>query len=556
MDMKARIGLLVQAQGAKRASSEIAGVAKSVDNVGDKSVAAGRKMKGARAAASGFQRGLKGLSTTMKYGAVAAVALGIAIGKGAITEYRDAYKTTRATTNAIRSSGHAANVTAKQVGNLANATSLKTGIDDEAIQGAENLLLTFKKVHNEAGRGNKIFNQATKTAIDMSAAYGQSLKTSSIQLGKALQDPVKGAAALKRVGAIDQHDIDTIKAMAKAHRSLGDQQKYVLDAINSAGVKGRATAIADPFDKAKVAWNNLKETLGYGIAPYVKKALAPFTPFARDLSRIFGRKDLDFGEKMRLSLDSAKRNFGPFLSTLWNSIRSADLPQKLMHGFDVALPFIVDHIAAVAPRAAALFVHAFVNMGPWGQLLTVVYLAKKLGVFSVLGRMAAAKFVAAAGAPAGAGFAATALKSAIPAMTAAAPWIAVGLAIAAVVAYAFDKDFRKKVNKTINDIADFAQTHYSDATGVGSTAGLDAGLRNYAQPGPHGFGTGTGATPAPSPNAGKGGGSQRDSVTAKTSSVAPGKFLELHTHLHQDGRETATVVRRVALADLLAASTS
>ena len=52
---------------------------------------------------------------------------------------------------------------------------LKSGIDDEAIKSGENLLLTFKNVHNEVGKGNDVFDQATTAALDMSgSATGRS----------------------------------------------------------------------------------------------------------------------------------------------------------------------------------------------------------------------------------------------------------------------------------------------------------------------------------------------------------------------------------------------
>ena len=34
----------------------------------------------------------------------------------------------------------------------------KSGIDDEAIQSGENLLLTFRNIRNETGAGNKMFD--------------------------------------------------------------------------------------------------------------------------------------------------------------------------------------------------------------------------------------------------------------------------------------------------------------------------------------------------------------------------------------------------------------
>jgi phage-related minor tail protein len=83
---------------------------------------------------------------------------------------------------------------------LATAISNKTGIDDEAIQSGENLLLTFTNIRNETGKGNDVFNQATQTITDMSVALGQDMKSSAIQVGKALNDPIKGVTALQRVG--------------------------------------------------------------------------------------------------------------------------------------------------------------------------------------------------------------------------------------------------------------------------------------------------------------------------------------------------------------------
>jgi hypothetical protein len=74
----------------------------------------------------------------------------------------------------LKSTGDAANVTAGHIGDLATAISNKVGIDDEEIQSNENMLLTFTNVRNEVGKGNDIFDQATKTVTDMSVALGQS----------------------------------------------------------------------------------------------------------------------------------------------------------------------------------------------------------------------------------------------------------------------------------------------------------------------------------------------------------------------------------------------
>jgi hypothetical protein len=61
------------------------------------------------------------------------------------------------------------------------------------------MLLTFTKVRNETGKGNKIFDRRRRRHGHV-VALGQDGKNSAIQLGKALNDPIKGVTALRRVG--------------------------------------------------------------------------------------------------------------------------------------------------------------------------------------------------------------------------------------------------------------------------------------------------------------------------------------------------------------------
>jgi hypothetical protein len=51
-----------------------------------------------------------------------------------------------------------------------------------------------------AGKNNDVFTQTTKIAADMAARMGGDASGAAIQLGKALNDPVKGITALTRVG--------------------------------------------------------------------------------------------------------------------------------------------------------------------------------------------------------------------------------------------------------------------------------------------------------------------------------------------------------------------
>jgi hypothetical protein len=188
--------------------------------------------------------------------------------KGSFDEATEAQKVGAQTAAVLKSTGGAAHVTAGQIGNLATAISNKVGIDDEAIQSGENMLLTFTNIRNEAGKGNDVFNQATQTLTDMSVATGQDMTHSAVMLGKALNDPVKGISALSRVGVtFTKQQKDQVAAMVKSGNTAGAQKIILRELAKEFG--GSAAAQATGADKAKVAFGNLKEQIGTFLMPVV-----------------------------------------------------------------------------------------------------------------------------------------------------------------------------------------------------------------------------------------------------------------------------------------------
>lgn len=204
--------------------------------------------------------------------------LGVGI-KKAIDEGIEAQKTMKQTEAVLKSTGGAAGVSAKQISDLANRLSLMAGIDDELIQKGENLLLTFRNVRDEAGKNNDVFSQATKLALDMSVAMDQSLKSSVIQIGKALNDPIQGLTALQRVGVtFSQSQKDIIKGLVESGDRMKAQKIILAELRKEFG--GSARANANAMDRLKVAVNNLFETVGTALLPTVNKAAAALARFA------------------------------------------------------------------------------------------------------------------------------------------------------------------------------------------------------------------------------------------------------------------------------------
>lgn len=243
-----------------------------------------------RAAGQGYTRGFVGSlgRIAVAIGGVLAARKVIDFTKQSIGEAREAQKVGAATEQIIKTTGGAANVTAKQVGDLTTALSLKSGMDDELIQSGSNLILTFKNVKNEGTGLDAIFNRANAAAVDLSAAGFGSVSSASLQLGKALNDPVKGIAALSRAGVtFTQTQKDQISALVEQGDLLG-AQKIILKEVEGQ-VGGVAAKTATAGEKSATAWANVKEAVGGKLLPVLDRLERFFV--ARIVPAIFSTLD-------------------------------------------------------------------------------------------------------------------------------------------------------------------------------------------------------------------------------------------------------------------------
>lgn len=203
-------------------------------------------------------------------GGVFAAKKALDFGRGLYEAGEEAARLGRQTEAVLKSTGGAARVSAKDVDTIATALMRYTGVSDETIRNGENLLLTFTNVRNEAGKGNDIFTQATSIMTDMSVALGQDTKSSAIQLGKALNDPIKGMTALQRVGvSFTQQQKDQVEAMVKSGDVLG-AQKLILKELNTE-FGGSARAQSSAVTRLGAMWDNYKEELGARLLPLVER---------------------------------------------------------------------------------------------------------------------------------------------------------------------------------------------------------------------------------------------------------------------------------------------
>ena len=168
--------------------------------------------------------------------AFAGAAVGIAaFGIAAVKAGMESQQVMAQTEAVLKSTGGSANVTATQISDLAEHLRDLSGVDDDVIQASSNLLLTFRAVRNEVGAGNDIFNQAQTAIVDMATALNEGavpsmedLHSATLQLGKALNDPLTGLTALRRAGvSFTAEQTELIKTLTESGH-LMEAQKMIL----------------------------------------------------------------------------------------------------------------------------------------------------------------------------------------------------------------------------------------------------------------------------------------------------------------------------------------
>lgn len=164
------------------------------------------------------------------------------------------------------SMGQAQSVAARGAEEYAATLQLQVGKEDEVVRAVQAKLATFSSVIDKTGEMSNAFNRSTKLAFDLEATGFGDASSNAAQLGKALQDPVKGINSLRRAGiSFTDQEKAKIKALV-ASGKVYKAQEIVLKAIEKQ-VGGVAEKTATSTAKMGVAWNEVKEQIGRALMP-------------------------------------------------------------------------------------------------------------------------------------------------------------------------------------------------------------------------------------------------------------------------------------------------
>ena len=184
----------------------------------------------------------------------------LAMGAASVKAFDTQQKAIAQVEAGLNSTGQAAGFTSQQLQKMASDLQGKTLFGDEVIlKDATAQLLTFTNIAGEQ------FERTQIAALNLATRLDGDLKSASIQLGKALNNPVTNLSALKRSGIeFSDAQIETIKSLAQTNR-LAEAQTIILDELEKQyGGAAEAARLAGlgPFQALQMVLSDLSEEFG------------------------------------------------------------------------------------------------------------------------------------------------------------------------------------------------------------------------------------------------------------------------------------------------------
>jgi len=241
--------------------SEQLGKAVLVLETDDKAFDAGmdRARRGSEQLADDLKATGSALRNTGKNLSLAVTAPIVAMAATSVNAFRQQEKAVAQLDAVLASMGDRAGFTSQQLQAMASELQNNSLFGDEDIlNGVTNNLLTFGNIAGQE------FSRAQQLAVDLSARFDQDLKSSAIQLGKALNDPAKGLAALGEVGvSFTEQQKEQIKAMSEAGDMAGAQASMLSVLEEQFAGQAKAAAEADGgITQLGMAWGDAQEQIG------------------------------------------------------------------------------------------------------------------------------------------------------------------------------------------------------------------------------------------------------------------------------------------------------
>jgi len=198
-----------------------------------------------------------------------------------IAAFQSQEKAVAKVNQALKSTQNAAGKTSEELQKLASDLQKTTLFgDEEILNNATAQLLTFTNI---AGTN---FDRTQKVALDLATVLDGDLKSASIQLGKALNDPIANLSALSRSGIqFSKSQKDLIKSLAESGQ-LAEAQTVILDELERQyGGQAEAAAEADGgLTQLSNAFGDFREKVGRVLVDTLRPIIKSLKEFFENIS--------------------------------------------------------------------------------------------------------------------------------------------------------------------------------------------------------------------------------------------------------------------------------
>ena len=208
----------------------------------------------------------------------------------------------------LKATGNAAGLTLREIEALAQEIGIGTLASTQKVRDAAGILLTFKSISGET------FKEALRLTQDLAEVGFGDVKQGAIQLGKALEEPIVGLGALRRVGvSFTDQQKEVIKVLSMTGQKA-EAQRIILEALDKqvggAGVEA-ATGLAGAIDSVNENFTIFieKSVQGQRAVTFLTNALNKlagfFDGFEKDLNRLNTEDQiLDFLDELQEKLSN------------------------------------------------------------------------------------------------------------------------------------------------------------------------------------------------------------------------------------------------------------